>query len=93
MTYQDAFPPQALAQWGAARELHAKETRYSYNEGITSAATEAKAREDQGDDVAEELHTFDVCAECGRIELEHSDEYEASVWPCPTAKVLGAVAS
>jgi len=81
--------------WLAARELHARTTRYSYNDVISSAPTKEGAREDCGDDWTEgdDLHTFDICAECGRVEMENGrDDYLESIWPCPTARALGAEA-
>lgn len=84
-----------LATLHAVIKLHRPTTRYSpAGEGEFSWPTLEAMHEDGYDDG--EYTTFDICAECGRIEAEMADRsggeewaYLESLWPCATARALG----
>ncbi len=62
------------------RDLHCVEIRYSEDDGETSQDTPTD----------EPCTVFEVCSECGRIEMEYAADYRESLWPCPTAKILAS---
>jgi hypothetical protein len=82
---------QALTALQAVRDLHRRETRWQPSpDADYSYDSEEECREFM-DDLADQPYTFDICAECGRVEGSNRDDfgYDASVWPCLTRRVMG----
>jgi hypothetical protein len=80
---------EALVAERDAATIHRPETRYSYDDGESSADTREQAEADYGEDFdtdQPELETWDVCAICGPIEVSMRDQYEDSHWPCRIAR-------
>lgn len=81
----------------AVEALHKPERRYTYGDGgEMSWASVDDVIDYFGDDevTADKVDYFEVCAECGRIELSQVEEYDErgyleAMWPCKTAKALG----
>lgn len=89
----------AIASLAAVRGLHRPITRWQAYEGqelsFVSYEDLVDAYADEGDAPSrEDAYTFDICAECGRIEQEahqYDDEwgYENAIWPCSTITAIG----
>lgn len=82
-----------IVQVAAVLKLHHPIKRWlPYPDSEWSYETEEEAR-DWDDDTTPT--SFTVCAECARIEMGHPDDeydapdYDASLWPCATAKACG----
>lgn len=104
-SYPGAYVPEILTQWAAARELHAPVKRWitdeldehswiSLDELLTYyGLADVDAAQAEGF----EVQHFTICSECGRAEAQtHLDDdewsYLAAIWPCATARALGAPA-
>lgn len=85
---------------GRVLALHKIETRWTHPDWTGSFDTREEASEwdydeSMGDDDKSQVGSFEVCAECGRIESEQLKEsgddwsYRESLWPCATAKAMG----
>ena len=80
----------------AVRELHKPEKRYQPHPEHPGSFDTAQQAADYDDTDLESVTHFVICAECGRIEAEQWDDrtYEGSylnaLWPCATARALGA---
>lgn len=85
--------------------LHKPERRYQLkgceDEGSWDTPERVLEAYDDGVNEAREVTYFEICKECGRIEMNqvnlmelYGDEwgYETAIWPCLTAKAMGVEA-
>jgi len=84
----------------AVLELHKVETRWTHPEWTGSFDTREEAAEYDYDEAmgdVEKSHvgSFEICAECGRVESEQLSDagdgdwsYRESLWPCRTVKAI-----
>jgi hypothetical protein len=86
----------------AITRLHTPEKRYQPHPDAEWSVRDPKDCEDEDGNVVENPHVFEVCAECGRMEMladqhDPGDEcphaYQDSLWPCPTAAALSGDAA
>lgn len=87
----------ARAMWpvlsARLRELHKPEIRYQpysgYEYSFDTAEVAVEFADDSGVTVAD-IVTFEICAECGRIEMadDPGRNYSESLWPCPTMQAI-----
>jgi hypothetical protein len=93
--------PRLLAALDAVLALHKPETRWTHPDWMGSFDTIEEAAgydEDEviGDEQKSQVDSFDICAECGRIESEQLSEsgeewgYREGLWPCPTVAAVVA---
>lgn len=79
------------AQRDAVLALHTVEKRWQSNRDEERSFDTAEEAAEYHDMAVEEMTFFEVCYECGRIEMSQSDEcdYLDALWPCATVAALG----
>lgn len=99
LLYVLAALDEAKATIARVRELHTPETRWqTHPDQEWSYDSAEEALDDDLDLTEADLHTFLICAECGRIEMspeQHGDldgllglSYLEALWPCTTSRAL-----
>lgn len=75
---------------GYIRDLHSVEKRYQSSPDSEESYDTAEQVAREQDIALADVTFFEVCAECGRIEMDMQDDwderaYKESLWPCATA--------
>lgn len=85
--------PQLVAALTTVLDLHRPEKRYQPWEACDHSWDTAQEAADAGCVELAEVSHFEVCGQCGDIEMadENDRDYRESLWPCPTFRAVAAV--
>lgn len=92
-------PAELIADWERVRALHSRQQRWERSDATGSFESKEAAEAWDDTDGVDFVPSFAICTECGRIEAEANEDagpddwgYRESIWPCNTARTLGATA-